>query len=182
VDDLDRQPAWVHLRGVWARASEALDGRSRPRDAAARDALVREIEATRKDILDLLAAGQVSAPEKTILEADLVGLASRVSRISFDPPGPPVPPRTCYMPAMPRQVVQATVHRVMQRLPLLEELASTGKVHACVVAKVLDSVEADLKTLDGSAADVPDDLRESARSVLEQARAMIDRIRQVLTR
>ncbi len=137
-------PEWKRLTAVWREAEEVASGKrgAYPFDRKGKEKLLARLKQAEADVAALQAAGLVTAPEAGLLTADLARLTRGVGRKR------PTELRmaTCYKPIM---VIPArdSLGRLTARLPLLQQLAEGGKLHADVVRKALVSVEADLAVL-----------------------------------
>ena len=135
----EQTPQWATITEAWkfvaplAESHKSTQGQRKDVDAklaAAKDAAVW-----------LGAAGLLATSEVELLLKE----ADRISREVYREP-PTDSTARCYE-AMALTPARDSLTRVTQRLPLLANLAGSGKVHQGVLEKVIPAIEADLATL-----------------------------------
>ncbi len=137
-------PEWRRLVAVWAEAEAVASGGRGPNpfDRKGKQRLLEDLTAAAGDVDALAQAGKLDASEAGLLREDLKALTIGVGNKR------PVEERSmaCYRPML---VIPAreSAERLAARLPFLEKLASSEKLHPAVVQKALVSVERDLAVL-----------------------------------
>ena len=143
---LERTPHWQHLTAVWHEAEEVGSGRrgSYPFNARGKQRLLDELTTVTTNLKKLQDAQVLTAPEAGLLEKELVLLTQRVNAMR------PTEERdaTCYMPVR-LAPINDSFDRLADRLPLLCDYADSEDIRPEVLAKTLDTIEADLAVLDG---------------------------------
>ncbi len=114
-----------------------------PFDKAGKARVLAELGQAQLACDDLRRAGQLSEAGAGLMKKRLARLHRRVS--GFRHKGMRA---TCYRPAHRPSPQTLSYKRLAARLPLLEELAATGKLNAAVVSKVLAAVRADVLVIE----------------------------------
>jgi hypothetical protein len=137
-------PEWKRIEPTWREADEVASGRRGPYpfDEAGQKKLLGALAAAVEDVDALLRRGILNDAEAGLLKQDLAQLthgvqAKRPTELKM---------ATCYKPMM-YLPARDSMERLTARLPLLENLAASEKVHAAVARKVLASIERDIATL-----------------------------------
>jgi hypothetical protein len=143
---LAADPTWQDLVVLWQEAAAIGSGErgAFPFDRAGKEALLAKLEASKAQVHAIQARGLLSAPEASLLRADV----DTIVRAVQGKRPTEMEMATCYKPMMVTPT-RDSAQRIEQRLPLLEQLAGEGVLHPEVVERVLQSVEADISTILG---------------------------------
>ena len=143
--ELAQTPHWKRLMATWKEADDVGSGRrgAYPFNAKGKKALLAWLGTSDRDVDALAAAGMLTAPEAALLKKELARLTEGVQ---FKRPTE-MKGFTCYVPMMPLTWPGFSRRRIDDRLPLLRRLADAETVHPQVAAKVLETLETDLKRI-----------------------------------
>ena len=140
---LEKTPEWKMIQGAWeyvgplAESGKSTDAQRKESD--------EKLNAAKTAVDKLAGSGLLNAAEAGLLTAEAESLRKELYR---NPPEPaPGEARVeCYkmMLIVP---AEKSLQRLSQRLPLLEQLTKEGRLDQPVLAKVLPTMEADVKTL-----------------------------------
>ena len=139
---LEKTPEWKTIQGAWDFVGPlAESGKS---TEAQRKQADERFKTAKSSMDKLVAAGLLSPAESGLLQAQADTLREEVYR---NPPTDPnlVTP-TCY--AMIGTVpARQSLQELSKRLPLLQHLAQQDRLHESVLARLVPTIEADVKTL-----------------------------------
>jgi hypothetical protein len=141
---LTETPPWQRLLRTWREADDVTSGRKGqyPFDARGRDRLLAALERSRRDLTALEWAWHLSPAEADLLRKGLARLAEKACEFRTTEERN----SSCYAPAL-FTPAGGSLQRLNDRLPLLESLARTEKVHAAALGMALAAVQADLAML-----------------------------------
>lgn len=167
---------WKWISFTWAEAEKILaeDPSSPPFDQRHKRILLADLDQAANNIADLQKSGMLSEAEAKLLAANLGLLRKAVYRrpaIDDD--------WVCYQMMSPRA---QSKERLQARLPLLKDLAASGRLDPAVVEMLLKIVEEDLRTLqdENSFKEVPD-TPQDIRQLRDQAAKYVKTIRANMT-
>ncbi len=171
---LDETEQWQAVLDAWkAVAPLAQTGKS---TTAQREAVDKKLESAKKCITKLTESDLLSKAESQLLVSEADRLRGEMYR------NPPTDCQvTCYdMAFMPP--AQVSMERLTKRLPLLKQMATGGKVQSAVLAKVVDSVEADMATLanEEHLKYIPAEQHEQAAKLHKSAEATLAEIKDLV--
>jgi len=134
---------WKELTATWREAEAVASGARGPYpfDEKGKAALLKAIDDRAADVDKLVAAGRLLDEEGGLLKSELARLregvrGKRPTELSN---------AKCYKP-MAVLPARDALGRLRDRLPLLEKLARSDRLHPAAGEKVLAAIEADLKT------------------------------------
>ena len=145
----DKGP-WLEKRPEWKTVQESWDlvtplAKSGQSTEAQRKEADEKLKAAETAVGKLAHLGFISYSESRLLNTEAAKLHEDLYR------NPPVPTageeRTLCYDMMGIQPAKESLQRLSQRLPLLEQLIKEGQLGEPVLAKILPTLEADLKTL-----------------------------------
>jgi len=171
-DGLTSTKEWQVIEDAWKFCEPlATTGQS---TTAQRQQVDARLEAAGKAIAALLAAGRLAEAEAQLLQQEFSRLREGVYA------GPPTDSRVmCYdMAFLPP--AQASLIRLAERLPLLQQLKTAGTLQPAVVAKLLPSLKADMQVLgdDKQLEHLPEPKRAEARKLREEAAKLLEQLSQ----
>lgn len=151
-----------------------------PFDKAGKERVLRELLEAQASCDVLRKAGQMTAPEAALMKQRLARLGTAVN--GFRHTGYIA---SCYSPRPRKPPAELSLSRLTSRLPFLQRLATTRRLHHDVVKKILAAVTADLKVLEdkqqrGELRTVVD--RARAARLAKQVRRQVDRVHKQLRR
>lgn len=175
--DLAQSGQWRHLAATWREAQEIASGKrgSYPFDEAGKKRILAELSGVAEDLAGLQKLGLLNAPEAGLLEMDLALLREGVQAMR------PVEMRmaTCYEPMAFVPPASESMSQLADRLPLLEELAASEKLHPEVLGRALARIENHLKVLgtEDLLGELPAHERARALALREEVRAQVERVK-----
>jgi hypothetical protein len=163
---------WQRILAAWSEAEDIMSGKHvdyQPFSEKGLKKVLANLKKAEADTADLQKAKLITEPEAGLLLKDLGKLTFYAQKLHI----------TCYdAPEIPPG--WGSFNRLSERLPLLEKLASSEKIHREVVEKVLASIEADIQTL-GKEESLKEfakaEERQKAEKTRDAARAAVLRIR-----
>lgn len=180
-DELPATREWKRLTVAWKDAEEVASGKrgDYPFNERGQKKMLDSLAKSTEDVNALLKKGLLSESESGLLKVDLARLARGVQskRPSERKQA------TCYKPMMFRPG-EESMERLSERLPLLDKLAYSRKLHPDVVARLLVQIEADLATLEKQ--EITNMLSPESRKKAEELRksvaAQVDKLKAAVTR
>ena len=175
--DLAASPEWKKITATWTEAGEIAAGKKGPYpfDEKGKKRLLDALNGISADIEKLHGSELLSDAEAGLLTRELATLRDAVERKRPKE----LEAATCYKPMALPAPAQASIKRLTERLPLLEGMAASDRLHSSVATKVLDTIEADAKVLadkkQTEALSETDRLKATELSV--KATAQVERIR-----
>ena len=172
---LAQSSAWRAVTdGMAAVAPLAQSGKSTEQERQAADGQLKAAEAAADK---LTAEGLLAWPEAEILKAEMQKLRGEMVR------NPPTDTKlVCYGAAQFHPPAQQSIERLTDRLPLLQKMIASGKITPEVLARVLPTIEADVKTLSDEKAlgqldkdrqaEARSSLRPRAEEILKQVKSL----------
>jgi hypothetical protein len=142
--DLAEDSGWPFLVAAWGEAEEVASGRrgQYPFDEAGKSWLLSMIESAARVPGQLAQKGLLSEAEGALLEKDLAELRREVeAKHTKEMRNATCCDTVAVIPA------RESAARLASKLPLLEKMASEGKLNPATAGKVLAAVERDLATL-----------------------------------
>jgi hypothetical protein len=172
---LEESADWKKITDAWSYCGPlAAGGKS---TTAERKEVDARLKAAKEAVDRLVASRLLLVAEAGLLKQEADKLRADIYR------NPPTDSRvTCYeMAYFPP--AQQSLTRLKKRLPLLENLASNGKVKKAVMNKVLSSVDKDLATLgdEKQVEKLQEAERKEAAEVTAKVEAAVVKIRRILT-
>jgi hypothetical protein len=170
---------WKRVLAVWKEAETVAKEASI--DINVQQRILEDLSRGQQDVSALQYVGLLSPTEAKFLQDGLSGLGMPVyqkATVGKLLPETPGPMSTCYDVMALAPAAQLSLQHLQSRLPLLEKLAVDEKLHPAAVEKILEAVEADLKTLSVNAADLKtDEDKQAAEKAKAAAQAAIEKIR-----
>lgn len=175
--DLAATAEWRRLTATWTEAAEIAAGKKGlyPFNEKGKKRLLDAMTTVSTDIEKLRGVGTLSDAEAGLLSRELVTLRVEVARMRPTE----LENATCYMLMLMAPPAQASTKRLTERLPLLESMASSSRLHLSVAAKVLDTIEADANLLadQKQTESLSDADRAKAAELSAKAKTQVERIR-----
>ena len=166
-------PEWRQITQTTQEAEAIAAGKrgSHPFDSAGRTRLLTALTTAGTNADALLRRGHLAAAEVGLLKQELTRLGVEVRKYR------PTEMRmaTCYEAVSIPVPAASSMSRLQARLPLLQKLAATGRLHPKVVQKVLAKILADLAILDS-----PAELARLSKPQLRLAKQLATQVRAAL--
>jgi hypothetical protein len=173
------QSKWQQIDQIWKDAGEIASGArgDYPFNERGKKRVLTQLEQARQNVKDLADEGAVSDPERALLVLNLYEFEWAVN----EKRSTEMKHATCYEAPMIILAAQTSLKSLALRLPLLQQMAKSGKVSPAVLEKTLGAIEANLAVLanDAELAKLPPPERAQAEATRDDVKKALAEIKQL---
>ena len=178
VAPLESSRLWKQIAETMAEAEEIAAGKrgSHPFNERGKERLLAALKTAGENADALQAQALLGPGEAALVKLDLLRLAGKVSE--FRPTE--MEGATCYQRRVIPPPAKLSMHRLNQRLPLLEKMAANETLHPVAITKALDKIHADVELLENEeqlSQLAGDNERNEAKRLATEVKARLTKLR-----